>query len=275
MKMIFAYRQIKILFTITIIILTPSACIFSPGGDNNTALRETISAQSTSVAHLSTQVARQEQTNINQWENIGRLYTQMPYALGIITPIPPGVTIVPTQTPYSLSDIPNLSIDIEYPPHMRTGIKEIDAVIDAIMSEDINARIDLVRLTTTACTMEMGSGGPPKCKGKEEDGTSIDVFPISYGEGIFIRSGSFEEVFSFSVRGLLAVYHVPKDAFKAQYWPAGDYGIVFTSEDDGNPHVITVFVEDGRIVKLGFDYDWPPFEIIRKRSDEFILSPIR
>ena len=85
--------------------------------------------------------------------------------------------------------------------------------------KDIDARLDLVRLTTTACTMEMGLGGPPNCKGEEADGTSIDVFPIAYGEGIFIRPGSLREVFNFSVRGLFAVYHVPGDAFKAQYWP--------------------------------------------------------
>ena len=156
---------------------------------------------------------------------------------------------------------------------MRTGIDEIDTVIDIIMSEDISARIDLVRLTTTPCTMEMGLGGPPKCKGSEKDGTSIDVFPISYGEGIYIRPGSLKEVFSFSIRGLFAVYHVPKDAFRAQYWPAGDYGIVFTSEDDGSPHIIYLLVEDGRIVKLGCDYDWPPFESVRKLSDEFVLPP--
>lgn len=268
------------LFTSMFTIFTIAACM----GGNNDVLRETISTQSTWIAHLSTQVAIQEQTNISQWENIGRLYTQMPYALGIITPVPPGVTITPTHTPLSSNDqgpghiftsTPSASIDIEYPPDMRTGIDEIDTVIDAIMSGDINARIDLVRLTTTACTMEMGLGGPPKCKGNEEDGTSIDVFPISYGEGIFIRPGSLKEVFSFSVRGLFAISHVPGDAFKAQYWPAGDYGIAFTSEDDGSPHIITVFVEDGRIVKLGFDYDWPPFEVVRENSDEFILPPIR
>jgi hypothetical protein len=275
MKKTYNVRQVVILLAFTFIIYTLTACISSWGRDNNDAIRETISVQSTWVAHLSTQLAKQEQTNINQWESIGHLYTQMPYALGIITPIPPGVTITPTPTPHSLSDRPTISIDIEYPPDMRTGIDEIDTVIDAIMSGDINARIDLVLLTTTACAMEMGLGGPPKCKGEEEDGTSIDVFPISYGEGIFIRPGSLKEVFSFSVRGLFVVYKVPEDVFKAQYWPAGDYGIVFTSEDDESSHIITVFVEDGRIVKLGFDYDWPPFESVKEMSDEFILPPTR
>jgi hypothetical protein len=280
MKKIRNPKRVKTLFTSMFIIFTVAACT---GGDNH-VLEETISAQSTWIAHLSTQVTKQEQMNWDQWEAIGHLYTQMPYALGIITPIPPGVTITLTPTPYSSDDqeprsnftpTPSPSIDIEYPPDMRTGIDEIDAVIDVILSEDINARLDIVRLTTAACTMETGLGGPPKCKGEEDDGTPIDIFPISYGEGIFIRPGSLREVFSFSIRGLFAVYKLPEEEFKAQYWPAGDYGIVFTSEDDGNPHIITVLVEDGRIVRLGFDYDWPPFERVREKSDEFILSPIR
>ena len=272
-------KQLKTLLVSMFIIFTIVACT---SGDNQ-ALKETISAQSTWIAHLSTQVAKQEQTNISQWEGIGHLYTKMPYALGVITSIPPGVTITLTPTPYSPnnqgleSDFtpPTLSIDIEYPPDMRTGIDEIDIIIDAIMSKDIDARLDLVRLTTAACTMGMGLGGPPKCKGEETDGTSIDVFPIAYGEGIFIRLESLREVFNFSVRGLFAVYHVPGDAFEAQYWPAGDYGIVFTSEDEGQPHIIIVFVEDGRIVRLGFDYNWPPFDSVREMSDAFILPPIR
>ncbi len=53
-------------------------------------LEETVSAQSTRIAHLSTQVAGQEQTNINQEKNISHLYTQKPFALEIITSVPAG-----------------------------------------------------------------------------------------------------------------------------------------------------------------------------------------
>lgn len=271
-------RYLILLFAITLL----SACASSPDRYQNAALEETISAQSTSVAYLSTQVAKQEQTNFSQWEAISYLSTQMPFALELITPIPPGISI--TRTPYQPSDqvtrltftpTPSASIDIEYPPDIRTGIKEIDHVIDVIMDKDIEARLELVQFTTTTCTTTDGLGGPPKCEPSEADETIVDAFPVSNGEGHFVRPDKIQEVFDFTVRGLFAVYVVPEDAYHTDYWPAGEYGIVFTSEDGGSPHVINVLVEDGLIVRLEFNPGWPPFDLIWGKSDEFILSPIR
>ena len=270
MKYIFQFKLTKSFLTITLIILTSIACSATINNEE-TRLEGTISVQSTVIAHLSTQVTKQEQVNISQWENIGHLYTQMPYALGVITPMPPGFK--PTPTPYSLDEHHWRSTDIEYPPDTRTGIDEIDSVIDVILNKGIDARLAIIRFTTTPCTLGTGLGGPPKCKGEETIGTPIDIFPIDYGKGIFIRPGSIREVFGFSVRGLFAVYHVPGDAFKAQFWPAGDYAIAFTSEDGGSPHIITIMVEDGRIVRLELDYSWPPFDSINNKSDAFILPP--
>ena len=264
-------------------IFTIPACTSSMEADDYLLL-ETISAQSTRISHLSTQVARQELTNISQWESVGRLYTQMPYALGIITPLPHSITITPTPTPYppgnqkpdsNETPTPTASLDIEYPPDMRTGIGRIDVVIDAILSEDINAKLDLVRFSTTACTFGDGLGGPQSCIGEEKDGTMVDVFPVSSGEGFFYRHDRIREIFNFSVHGLFAVYRVPEDVFQADYWPSGEYGLVFTSEDGGKPHIIIVLTENGQIVRLGFYYNWPPFEIVNEMSDEFILDPMR
>jgi hypothetical protein len=74
---------------------------------------------------------------------------------------------------------------------------------------------------------------------------------------------------------LFAVYKVPEDDFEFQYWLAGDYWIVFTSEDGDYPHTITVLIEDGEIVRLTFNLGWPPFDQVWGISDEFILPPIR
>ena len=276
-------RYLNLLLAITLTIVILSACASSPDRYRNAALEETVSAQGTQMAHLSTQVAQQEQTNAFQWDAISYLSTQMPFALELLTPIPPGIII--TRTPYQPSDqvtrstftpTPPVSIDIEYPPYMRTGIKEIDQVIDVMMDKDIDARLDLVHFTTTPCTTTTdGLGGPPKCELGEVDGTIVDAFPVSSGEGYYVRPENIQRIFGFTVRGLIAVYVVPEDAYHTDYWPAGEYGLIFTSEDGGSPHVITVLVEDGLIVRLEFNPGWPPFDLVWGKSDEFILSPIR
>jgi hypothetical protein len=282
MKKMHNTKLMKMFFTITSIIFILTAYTWSLNRDNDNALEETISEQSTDIAHLATQGAKQEQMNWDQWEDIGCLYTQMPYALRIITPMPPGVTITPT--PYDFSDqdagvtttpTPSMSIDIEYPPDTRTGIDEINKVIDAIMGEDIDVRLDLVHLTRTACTSVDGLGGPPKCEPGETEGTIVDVFPVSSGEGHHVRPSLLMDVFDFTVRGVIAVYMVPEDAYHTEYWPAGTYGVIFTSEDGGYSHIITVLIESGRIVRLEFIPNWPPFDLIRQKSDTFILPPIR
>jgi hypothetical protein len=274
--------RLYLLVAITLVIITLSSCASSRDRYKDAGIEETISVQSTRIAHLSTQVAHLEQTNASQRDAISYLSTQMPFALELITPISPGTTLKPTpysppnqETEPTFMPMPSASIDIEYPPDTRTGIKEFDQVIDVIMDKDIEARLDLVQFTKTTCTTTGGLGGPPECEPGEADGTVVDAFPVSNGEGHFVRPDNIQEVFDFTVRGLFAVYVVPEDAYHADYWPAGEYGIIFTSEDGGYPHIITVLVENTFIVRLEFNPGWPPFELVWGKSDEFILSPIR
>ena len=263
-------------------LITLSACASSPNTYQRPALEETLIAQSTSIAHLSTQVARQEQTNASQWEVLSSLSTQMPHALNLITPLPAGAII--TRTPCgpdcqgvgpAFPPTPSISIDFEYPPDMRTGIVHIDQVIDVIIDKNLDARLDLVRFMTTSCTTVSGLGGPPKCEPDESDGTIVEAFPASSGEGYFVRLKNIGKLFSFTVRGLIAVYVVPEDSYQTVYWPAGEYGIVFTSEDGGLSHTIIVLVQNGFIVRIESHPSWPTFDLIRAKSDEFILPPIR
>jgi hypothetical protein len=267
------YKTLPILIFFFIFIASCSTAIRESGN----SLDATLGIQNTRIAVLETQIADQTQKDGFQWDAISYLSTQMPFALELITPLPPGVTITPT--PYSLdvqegpTFTPTPWIDIEYPPGTRTGIAEIDLVIDAVMFQDANARIDLIRYTTSACTTADGFGGPPKCEPGEIKDTPVDAFPVLNSEGFQVRPDEIREVFDFTVRGLLAVYRVPEDAYETDYWPAGEYGLVFTSEDDQYPHVIVILVEDGHIVRLEFNVGWPPFDLIWDKSDEFILPP--
>ncbi len=282
MSKTFAFIHPNTTAIITLIIAVSTACRSTADGGAEIALLETVSAQSTLLVQLSTQVAQQDQINTSQWEALSYLSTQMPSVLGLITPLPPGITITPT--PYSddgpgletsFTPTPSPFIDIEYPPDTRTGIDEVDLVIDAFLDQDMDARLDLIRLTISACTTADGLGGPPKCQTGEEEGTLVEAFPVSSGEGTHVRPENISKVFAFTVRGLLAVYRVPADAYQAEYWPAGEYGVVFTSEDGEIPQAIIVLVENDQIVRLEFIPGWPPFDSIWGKSDEFILPPIR
>ena len=177
-----------------------------------------------------------------------------------------------TQVPSALDEA-TPSSSSEYPPDTRTGNPEIDAVIAAIMASDVDTRVALVRYTESACTLADGLGGPPKCQEGESEGTLVTAFPVLSSEGTQIRPENIHTVFDFSVRGLLAVYRVSDSAIKEDGWPAGEYGVVFTSEDGNFLHTVTVLMEDGRIVRLDFGMVWPPFESIENRAGEFILPP--
>jgi hypothetical protein len=225
-------------------------------------LASTIESQNTQIAKLSTQAAKQDETNWSQWETISYLSTQMPFALGVITPIPAGITITPTAY-----------LDIEYPPNTRTGVPEIDRVIDAISRQDVDARVELIRYIQFPCTTRDGLGGPPKCEEGEADGTIVTAFPVLYSVGTHTRPEDIWRVLNFTVRGLFAVYQVLEVGYEQDYWPVGDDAIVFTSEDGGYPHTVTLHVTNGEIVRLDYGMSWPPFDQIWERSDTFILPP--
>jgi len=243
--------------------------------------------QATSADHtdqisvLKTQIAAQEQANQSQWDVISHLATQMPLAMGLITPGVSIATVTPTayrasSTPTPFEDAPTLTpwLDIEYPPDTRTGIPEIDIIIDAIMDGLIEERIALVHLSEFPCTITLEAlGGPPKCLDGEPEGKQVEVFPVLDTEGYHVRPENLTGLFDFTIRGLFAVYNVPQYAHEEDYYPAGKYAAVFTSEDGGFSHTITVHVRDGQIVRLDFSMEWPPFERVLDRSDSFILPP--
>jgi hypothetical protein len=150
-------------------------------------------------------------------------------------------------------------------------LEEIKPVIEAILSGSITDRADLVSYTTTACTTADGLGGPPKCEPGEAEGTLVEVLPVLAGEGSFSRPESVEGALDFVVMDMLAAYRVPADAFQADYWPAGKYGVIFTREMNAVPMPVTVFVEDGRIVRLQHHMGINPQDLIEQLPVEAII----
>jgi hypothetical protein len=162
-----------------------------------------------------------------------------------------------------------------HPADTRTGIADVDNVIDAILSNDIEARRALVHYTVTPCTTAPGLGGPPKCHEGEADGTPVEVFPILESEGHHVRRDSIDRGLGFMVEGLYAVFRVPDDAFEEDYWPAGEYGLVFIRKDmpEGMNFPVTVLVENGQIVRLDFNFADSPATALEQNAGEMVLSP--
>jgi hypothetical protein len=111
----------KSLFISVVVSLLITACSFGQRDSNGTDIEGTLASQATLLAHLATSVAGQEQANQSQWNAIGHLATQMPLALGMFTPIPPDMTLVPTMpqtidspTPYPLCTPPACAPDEMY-----------------------------------------------------------------------------------------------------------------------------------------------------------------
>ena len=265
-------KTISILFTLLVL----SFGCRSQSEEASINQERTIVALNTRIAALETEIIDQANTDFNQWDVISFLYTQMPYALGTITPVPPDVTILPTlyeAIEEDPTETPTPWLELEYPLITRTGIGGVDTVINAFLNEAIFTRISLVRFVTTPCTTSDGLGGPPKCQGDELENTSVKAFPVSYTEGFHIRPEEIEGLFDFSVKGLLAVYIVQPEAYQTEYWPAGEYGVVFSSEDGGTLHTVILLVEGGQIVRLDYDPVWPPFGETWGRGDAFVLPP--
>ena len=182
------------------------------------------------------------------------------------------------------------------PPGAPTEITEVDTVIEAVLSfsGDFSAVSALLRYTTTACTMELGGGGPPKCastvveeaQGKrrefsEADGTLVEVFPFSTCEGEYSRRGDLTALIAnlspaaSNIERVYAVYRVPDGEFEAPYWPAGEYAVVFVSRQADELWGTTVRIADGGIVRIDFGCGRvPPASMAVGHTEHLLQEPL-
>lgn len=170
------------------------------------------------------------------------------------------------------------TLEVSLQPESQTSsqtlfLEELSPVLEAIIFGTMDERKDLVSYTTVACTNADGLGGPPKCEPGQDEGTLLEVLPILSGEGTFASPQEIDTALDFVVMGLYSIYRVPEDAFKADYWPPAEYGLVFTREMNAVPFPLTVYVDDGRIVSIVHHFGTAPEELIKQLPLEAILLP--
>jgi hypothetical protein len=74
-----------------------------------------------------------------------------------------------------------------YPPETRTGIVQIDRVLDVVTKRDTDALAGQTIMTPVPCAQPGGMTGKPPC-GDKPDGTPIEVFPADRCEPLNLYS---------------------------------------------------------------------------------------
>jgi len=174
-------------------------------------------------------------------------------SIDIETPVPIEeatlpVSGVPTMDP----TLATLQLAV-YPPETRTGIAELDSIIDAVLAHDATSLRAMTAYTQVGCTQTDGLGGPPKCDDGEAEGTLLEVVPFLGSEGHHQRRVEYEQWIGPDVLGLLAAYRVGPEEYSDEAYPAGEYAIAFL--DANGMSDITLQVRGGRVVR--FDYGFP------------------
>lgn len=156
----------------------------------------------------------------------------------------------------TLEDPATIPIPQAEPAVSYSGIATVDAIIDAIEEEGARAVRTLAQFTEMACTTQDGLGGPPKCQPGQPEGTVVTVLPVWAQEEAYLAPDTMNTL-RFDVRRVYAVYRVPDDAVRDDFTPPGEFGILFLNADPF-PATITVYVTDGRIVRLSYNMDTDP-----------------
>jgi hypothetical protein len=150
-----------------------------------------------------------------------------------------------------------------------TGIAAVDAVIAAVEERDADALARLTTMQSAECVgpETEGLGGPPRCETGEAVGTVIEVFPLAYCEGTFVRD-AFPALESFvaMVTGLHSVVEARSVPRPSPIWHTGDYWINFTADFFGQEVGVQLVVEDDALVLVFFGCLHTPESLMQYRG---------
>ena len=192
--------------------------------------------------------------------------TPLPSATATAEAPEPPVSGVPTLEPTRTT----LRLAV-HPPERRTGIEELDTIIDAVLAHDFEQLKTLTMYLVIGCTQSEGLGGPPKCAEGEAEGTLVEAVPFLGPEGYHQRRAEYEGWQGPDVLGLLAAYRVSPDVFSEAAYPAGEVALVFLDAQSSMP--VTLQIMDGKIVR--FDYGLGgSLEGDLERAAEELLVPL-
>lgn len=239
---------------------TPTPMAISPTLTATT----TPTPDTTAVAEASYQA----KLNINKTQNAAYFATSAAMRTATSQARPP--TATPTRPPIATPTDEVLGV-LVHDADIRTGLDEVDQIIDMVLAGDINEFRQRIKFTTSGCTHEMALGGPPKCREGESEGALVEVLPFLGPEGHFLRRDELNEWQGIDVAGLYSVYRVSDEAFSDKDYPAGEYGIVFRTKSPN--FIVTLQVENGSILRIDSLFGTPPEINFERDAQEIILPP--
>jgi hypothetical protein len=193
-------------------------------------------------------------------------------------PVVPPTTATPTLAPIAkatATPIPvrssTSSVAMMHDTDTRTGIENVDHVIDLVLEGDVDRLRDVLAFTTVGCTYEDGLGRPPKCREEESEGTEVEVLPFLGPEGHFLRRDEAHEWSGIEVLGLYAVYRVSDDAYSTEHYPAGQVAVIFVGAREEQSVVLQV--DNGRVVRIDYVFGDSPESKLEREAEEAILPP--
>ena len=177
-------------------------------------------------------------------------------------------TPTPNQTPGftpATDDVsPEPSPKVEPVPE-RTGIADLDAIIEAFILHDIKSLLPHLRYEVLPCGLTPGMGGSPPCRADQEVGAAVEVMPYSACEFGYYRPHEFEAFFApFLQQDIYGVYSATTEV----RFP-GDYVLVLTRSRPDDPSLqiaMEVTVKDGRIVGVYSGCPLTPEELVQEHG---------
>jgi hypothetical protein len=190
------------------------------------------------------------------------------------TPTPPQAA---TGTP-ALTPPPAPPVVRPHPPHTRTGVASVDAVIDALLAGPPGAFEAFFVDTPSPCVANpMGIHNPPACPPGVGAGTLLPVFRAMAGEAVWPESlPGVVENFLAQPHPLLAVYRGASE--EISWLPPAEYAIVahgYGNSPSGG-HPVEIRVQDGHVNGIRFHCRQTAEECLAGVTpDRFILPPLR
>jgi len=160
----------------------------------------------------------------------------------------------------------------------RTGVPEVDAVVQAVLSSDQEALGGLVGYSLVPCTTEPGIGSE-LCRPGEPDGTLVDALLAADCEGHFIRPDGIDEALRYFLEGrpeLYGVYQVPPATPGTVAVVGPDYVAVFSVEgpERGQAFGRGLGIGAGEVVFINFGCGQSPEELGERLEEEGWSTPV-